>query len=93
MNNFFESLERREMLSVSPAVANVNKIKVKNLFDANGVSINQSLVSIPFTLGIRMVDATKIVVRGYAINPLTGKQIKWPSQRRTFTSIRRCRII
>ena len=76
MNSIFEPLERREMLSVSPAVANVNKIKVKNLFDANGVSINQSLVSIPFSLGIRMVDASKIVVRGYAINPLTGKQMK-----------------
>ena len=78
MNSIFEPLERREMLSVSPAVANVNKIKVKNLFDANGVSINQSLVSIPFSMGIRLVDASKIAVRGYAIDPLTGKQKKLP---------------
>lgn len=72
----FETLEGREMLSASPAVANEKKIKVKNLFDANGVSINESLVSIPFSLGIRLKDASKIAVRGYAVNPLTGKQVK-----------------
>jgi hypothetical protein len=72
----FEPLERREMLSVSPAVVNPAKIKVKNLFDADGASLNQSLISIPFSVGIRLADASKIAVRGYAVNPLTGAQVK-----------------
>jgi len=64
------------MLSVSPAVAREAKIKVKNLFDTNNVSMNQSLISVPFSLGIRLKDASKIAVRGYAVDPLTGKQKK-----------------
>jgi hypothetical protein len=69
----FESLERREFLSANPIAA---KIKVKNLFDGNGVSINQSLVTVPFDQKIKILDASKIQVRGYALNPITGHQKK-----------------
>ena len=43
----FEPLEGRELFTASPAVANEKGIAVKNLFDVNDVSLNQSLVSVP----------------------------------------------
>ena len=71
-----EPLEQRQLLAVSPAVALAAKIKVKNLFDMNGVSINESLVTVPFSIGVRIVGAGKIQVRGYAVDPATGHQKK-----------------
>src|SRR5207253_6509259 len=53
-----------------------SKIKVKNLFDSDGVSINQSLVTLPFDQQIVLLDSNQIQVRGYAINPINGHQKK-----------------
>jgi hypothetical protein len=64
------------LLSTNPAVALADKIKVKNLFDLNGVSLNESLVTVPFSRGVRIVDAGRIQVRGYALDPATGAQKK-----------------
>ena len=70
----FENLEKRELMAVSPIIAGT-KIKGVNL-SANGVSTNQTLITIPFTGNINIADASKIQLRGYAINPLTGGQVK-----------------
>src|SRR5688572_19084289 len=70
----FENLEKRELMAVSPIIAGT-KIKGVNL-SANGVSTNQTLITIPFTGNIKLADASKIQLRGYAINPLTGGQRK-----------------
>lgn len=70
----FESLEKRQMLAVSPVIAGT-KVKGVNL-SSDGISTNQTLITVPFTGNINIADASKIQVRGYAINPLTGKQKK-----------------
>jgi hypothetical protein len=72
----FEKLEGRQLLSVSPSLANPSKIKVLNLFGTNGLSLNESLISVPFTLGMRLKDANGVQVRGYAVNPVNGHQKK-----------------
>ena len=71
-----ESLEQRQLLAVSPIVAGT-KIKGINL-SQNGVSTNQTLITIPFTGNINLVDASKLRLFGYAINPLSSNlgQIK-----------------
>jgi hypothetical protein len=61
---------------VNFAQNNASKIKVKNLFDSNGVSINQSLVTLPFDQKIQILDSNQIQVRGYAVNPVNGHQKK-----------------
>jgi hypothetical protein len=71
----FESLEARQMFS-APPVPITGAIKVKNLFDSSGISINESLVTVPFDKTIRIKDSSQIQVRGYAVNPLTGAQKK-----------------
>jgi hypothetical protein len=63
----FESLEERQLLATSPVFAGT-KIKGINL-SANGVSTNQTLITVPFTDDINVVDAGKIRVFGYALNP------------------------
>ncbi len=70
----FEALEQRQLLSVSPVYAGT-KIKGINL-SSNGISTNQTLITIPFTGNVNIADASKIQVRGYAIDPLTGHQKK-----------------
>ena len=62
-----EQLEKRELLATSPVFAGT-KIKVVNL-SSNGVSTNQSMITIPFTGNIQILDASKIQLRGYAIRP------------------------
>jgi hypothetical protein len=63
----FEQLEQRQMLAVSPVFAGT-KIKGINL-SSNGVSTNQTLITVPFTDDINVADASKIRVFGYALNP------------------------
>src|SRR5689334_8572270 len=72
----FEQLEPRQLMAVSPVVAG-SKIKGINLSN-NNISTNQTLVTIPFSGDITLVDASKIRMFGYAINPLSAKlgQIK-----------------
>lgn len=64
------------MLSASPAVVQTSKVSVKNLTDAAGNSINQSLITIPFTLPIKILDATKLSVRGFILQPYTGQVVQ-----------------
>src|SRR3954470_12240762 len=71
----FESLEGRKYMAVSPIIVGT-KVKTKNLFGPDNVSLNQSLLTVPFTGVVSIADASKIQVRGYAINPLTGAQKK-----------------
>src|ERR1043165_8894954 len=66
-----EHLEERQLMAVSPVVAGT-KIKGINL-SSGGVSTNQTLVTIPFSGDVTLVDATKIRMFGYAINPLSSK--------------------
>ena len=73
----FEKLEERQLMAVSPVVAGT-KIKGVNL-SAAGVSTNQTLITIPFTGNIKIADASKLQLRGYAINPLTGGSARWSS--------------
>ncbi len=70
----FENLEKRELMAVSPIVAGT-KLKGVNL-SAGGISTNQTLITVPFTGNVKIADASKIQLRGYAINPLTGGQRK-----------------
>lgn len=65
-----EQLEKRQMLAVSPIFAGT-KIKVVNL-SSNNISTNQSKITIPFTGNVNIIDASKIQIRGYAINPNSG---------------------
>src|SRR5215204_4259295 len=62
----FETLEKRELLT---AVVNAAKIQVRNV-SVNGVSTNQSVITIPLTEKVNIADASKIQVRGFAIDPL-----------------------
>jgi hypothetical protein len=75
-NHPVEALEKRELLSTSAVVAGA-KIKGVNL-SSGGVSTNQTLVTIPFSGDVNLLDASKIRMFGYAINPLSAKlgQIK-----------------
>jgi len=68
-----EPLEQRQMLSVSPVHGVANKIKVKNLFGSNGVSLNQSLVTIPLTgkVTITKIDL-KDIRKGSVPDPAVG---------------------
>jgi hypothetical protein len=66
-----EQLEKRELLATSPVVAGA-KIKGINL-SSGGVSTNQTLVTIPFSGDVNLLDASKIRMFGYAINPLSSK--------------------
>jgi hypothetical protein len=70
----FEQLENRQMMAVSPVVAGT-KLGGANL-SAGGVSTNQSLITIPFSGNVTLVDKSKIQIRGYAINPVSGGQKK-----------------
>src|SRR6267142_8081 len=62
-----ERLEQRELLATSPILGG-GKIKVYNIFNGNLLT-NQSRVVIPFSGNVNIVDASKIQLRGYAINP------------------------
>src|SRR5436190_16186172 len=62
-----ERLEQRELLATSPILGG-GKIKVYNIFNGNLLT-NQSRVVIPFSGNVNLIDASKIQVRGYAINP------------------------
>ena len=66
-----EPLEQRQMLAVSPVIAGT-KIKGVNL-SVNNISTNQTLITIPFTGDVTLVDQTKIRLFAYAINPLSSK--------------------
>src|SRR4051794_919136 len=70
-----EMMEGRRYMAVSPVIAGT-KVKTKNLFDVDNVSLNESILTVPFTGNVTIADASKIQVRGYAINPLTGGQKK-----------------
>ncbi len=61
-----ESLERRQLMA---AVVNSAQIKVRNA-SADGVSTNQSVLTIPLTEKVNIADVSKIQVRGYAIDTL-----------------------
>src|SRR6476646_3146488 len=67
----FEQLEGRQLMAVSPLVAGA-KIKGVNL-SSGGVSTNQTLVTIPLSGDVTLLDASKIRVFAYAINPLSSK--------------------
>ena len=71
-----EPLEKRQMLAVSPVFAGT-KIKGINL-SSGGVSTNQTLITIPFTADVVLVDQSKLRLFAYAINPLSANlgQIK-----------------
>ena len=71
-----EPLEKRQMLAVSPVFAGT-KIKGVNLSE-NNVSTNSTLITIPFTGDITLVDQSKLRLFAYAINPLSNNlgQIK-----------------
>ena len=71
-----EPLESRQLLAVSTVVAGA-KIKGINL-SSNNLSTNQTLVTIPFSGDVNLLDASKIRMFGYAENPLSSKlgQIK-----------------
>src|SRR5438477_7270746 len=71
----FESLEKRQMMAVSPVLAG-SKVRTQNLFGSNNISLNESILTIPFSGNVNIADASKLQVRGYAINPLTGRQRK-----------------
>src|SRR4051812_18370333 len=66
----FESLENRQMLAVSPVVAG-SKIKGVNL-SLNNISTNSTLITIPFTGDITLVDVSKIRIFAYATNPMSS---------------------
>ena len=65
-----EPLEKRQMLAVSPVFAGT-KIKGINL-SAGNISTNQTLITIPFTGDIVLVDQSKLRLFAYAINPLSA---------------------
>jgi hypothetical protein len=65
----FEKLENRQLMAVSPVIAGT-KIKGINLSSGN-ISTNQTLITIPFTGNIKILDQTKLRLYGYAINPLS----------------------
>ena len=69
-----ENLEPRQLMAVSPVFAGT-KIKGINL-SASGVSTNSTLITVPFSGNVNIADASKIQLRGYAVNPLTGGQVK-----------------
>src|SRR5688572_29954672 len=71
-----ESLEKRELLAISPVFAGT-KIKGINL-SSGGVSTNQTLITVPFTGNVTLSDITKIRLFGYAQNPASANlaQIK-----------------
>jgi hypothetical protein len=71
-----ESLETRRLFATSEVFIIANKIKVKNLFDDNGVSINQSLLTVRFSENISIADASKVRMIGYVVNPVGGAQRK-----------------
>lgn len=71
-----ESLEQRQLLAVSPETIIASKIKVKNLFDDQGLSINQSQLTVRFTSNVTLADPTKVRMIGYVINPVGGAQRK-----------------
>ena len=70
----FEKLEARQLLSTSGVIAGT-KVKGTNL-SANGVSTNQTLITVPFTGNINIAHGSGIQLRGYAINPISGGQKK-----------------
>jgi hypothetical protein len=70
----FEKLENRQMMAVSPVVAGT-KISVGNLA-SGGFATGQSLIVVPFSGNVAIADKSKIQLRGYAINPLSGGQKK-----------------
>ena len=71
-----EPLEGRQYMAVSPVFAGT-KLKGINL-SANGISTNQTLITIPFTGNIQIANAGLIQVRGYAVDTTgpTGAQVK-----------------
>jgi len=71
-----ESLEQRRLLAVSPEVIIASKIKVKNLFDDQGLSINQSQLTVRFSSNVTLADPTKVRMIGYVVNPVGGAQRK-----------------
>ena len=64
-----EKLENRQMLAVSPVVAGT-KIKGFNQ-SVNNISTNSTVIIIPFTGDINLVDASKIRVGVNLQNPET----------------------
>jgi hypothetical protein len=70
--SLFETLEKREFLT---AVVNPAAIKTRNV-SANGVSTNQSVLTVPFSEKVNIADVTKIQVRGFAIDTINGGQKK-----------------
>ncbi|HYO08208.1 MAG TPA: hypothetical protein VER17_04495, partial [Tepidisphaeraceae bacterium] len=65
-----EQLERRQLMAVSPVTAGT-KIKGVNLSE-NNISSNSTLITIPFSNNINLVDASKLRLFGYALNPLSS---------------------
>src|SRR5688572_26792885 len=63
---FFESLEARQMLAISPVIAGT-KIKGINL-SSGGVSTNQTLITVPFTDNVVLSNVGLIRMFGYALN-------------------------
>ena len=71
-----DQLEKRQLLAVSPVSIVANKIKVQNLFNEEGLSINQSLITVRFTENVQLVDPSKVRMIGYVVNPVGGAQRK-----------------
>ncbi len=62
----FETLEKRELMAAQIVPQN---IRVRNV-SVDGVSTNQSVLRIPTTEKVDIADASKIQVRGFAIDTL-----------------------
>jgi hypothetical protein len=68
----FERLEDRKYFA---AIANASKLKL-TYPSSNGISLNQSLITIPFSEAVTLADVDKIRIRGYALNLTGGGQVK-----------------
>jgi hypothetical protein len=68
-------VERLEDRKYMAAIANPSKMKLINA-SSNGISTNQSVITIPFSEELILADVSKIRVRGYVINTLGGGQVK-----------------
>lgn len=68
----FERLEDRKYFA---AIANASKLKMTSP-SSGGISLNQSLITIPFSEAVSLADVDKIRVRGYALNLTGGGQVK-----------------
>jgi hypothetical protein len=70
-------MEPRQLLA-STVSAIASGMTLKNLSDANGIPLNSTQVTIPFTGKFRIGVQSDITARGFRLNPNTGKEILTP---------------